>query len=89
MHIATSALNVTEHVDTFDIDSNGRSANDPAYDLAGNLTFDGVRAVAGQASTSSVSKVSRMRSPAARVAELAPGCGIAAAEKLAWSRARC
>ena len=32
---------VTEHVETFDIDGNGRSASDPAHDAAGNMTFDG------------------------------------------------
>ena len=31
---STSAFDVTEHVDSFTIDGNGRSANDPAYDLA-------------------------------------------------------
>jgi hypothetical protein len=30
-------------VETFTVDGNGRSANDPAYDLAGNLTFDGLQ----------------------------------------------
>ena len=39
----TGAFDVTEHVETFDIDGNGRSANDPAHDLAGNMTFDGTQ----------------------------------------------
>jgi RHS repeat-associated protein len=38
-----SGFNVTEHSDSFTIDGNGRSANDPAYDLAGNMTFDGTQ----------------------------------------------
>jgi RHS repeat-associated protein len=40
---ATSAFDVVEHVDAFDIDANNRSSVDPAHDLAGNLTFDGVQ----------------------------------------------
>ena len=35
-------FNVTEHADTFTIDGNGRSANDPAYDLT-NMTFGGTQ----------------------------------------------
>ena len=29
---SSSQFDITEHVDTFDIDGNGRSANDPALD---------------------------------------------------------
>ena len=38
---STSQFDVTEHVETFDIDGGGYSANAPADDAAGNMTFDG------------------------------------------------
>ena len=43
-----SGFNVIEHSDSFTIDGNGRSANDPAYDLAGNMTFDGTQKLRAQ-----------------------------------------
>jgi hypothetical protein len=39
----TQRLGNAEHSDSFTIDGNGRSANDPAYDLAGNMTCDGTK----------------------------------------------
>jgi RHS repeat-associated protein len=39
----TSQFDVVEHVDTFDVDGNGRSSVDPAHDAAGNMTFDGTQ----------------------------------------------
>ena len=43
MTFVHSGPHTFENVETFDIDGNGRSANDPAYDRAGNMTFDGTQ----------------------------------------------
>ncbi len=40
---ATSAFDITEHYDNFTVDGSGYASETPTYDLAGNLTYDGVQ----------------------------------------------
>ncbi len=40
---ATSAFDITEHYDNFTVDGSGYASETPTYDLAGNLTYDGIQ----------------------------------------------
>ncbi len=42
-NISTSAFDITEHYDNFTVDGSGYASETPTYDLAGNLTYDGVQ----------------------------------------------